>query len=264
MIGILRNSIVACILITALYLVLFYPLVLINRFGWDDLLLVALSITPGIFIMVSIYNLDRYDKEPLWLLALAFILGAIILYLDIDILEYIFSHVNSENKLIRIGQESMITSLIEEFLKFLVVFLIIFPNKHFDEPFDGIVYSVFVAMGFATAENLTFVMQSTTSTAFLRMISAIPAHFVFAVMMGFYLGKAKTHKTALYVSLALIIPFIFHSFYDYFLFMNFVPGLWVGGIITLVLAIYISKNSIIAHLQASPFKQDQAENQQSE
>ncbi len=63
-----------------------------------------------------------------------------------------------------------------------MVFLIIYPNKNFDEPFDGIVYSVFVGMGFATAENLTFVMQWSSSLALLRMVSAIPAHFVFAVI----------------------------------------------------------------------------------
>ena len=89
--NILKESFLASILITALYLVLFYPLVLINKFDWFDMLLVTLSISPGIFIMITIYNLDEYDKEPLWLLALAFIFGAINLHLDIDILDFLFS-----------------------------------------------------------------------------------------------------------------------------------------------------------------------------
>ena len=62
---------------TLLYLVLFYPLVLIHRFDWYDMLLVTLSISPGIFIMFFIYHSDEYDKEPVWLLATCFILGAI-------------------------------------------------------------------------------------------------------------------------------------------------------------------------------------------
>ena len=53
---------------------------------------------------------------------------------------------------------------------------------------------------------------------------------------------------------ALLIPFIFHSLYDYFLFLDFIPGIWVGGIITLLTALYIAKNSITEHLGASPFK----------
>ena len=81
---IIKSSFIGSLLITSLYLVLFYPLILINRFDWYDLLLVMLSISPGIFIMILIYNLDEYDKEPLWLLAICFILGAINLHLDVD------------------------------------------------------------------------------------------------------------------------------------------------------------------------------------
>jgi len=254
--NILKESFLASILITALYLVLFYPLVLINKFDWFDMLLVTLSISPGIFIMVTIYNLDEYDKEPLWLLALAFIFGAINLHLDIDILDFLFSLITAENDFIRIGEEALSVGFTEELLKFLVVMLIIYPNKNFDEPFDGIVYSVFVGMGFATAENLAFVMNGSASLAIMRMLSAVPAHFVFAVIMGYYLGKAKTNKKSqfLYIALSLIVPIFFHSLYDYFLFLENVPFIWVGGFVTLLIAFFIAKSSIIEHLGASPFK----------
>ena len=253
--NILKGSAIATVLITALYLVLFYPLVLIEKLVWYDLLLVTLSIIPGIFIMVSIYNLDKHDKEPLWLLAIAFILGAVNLHWDVDILEFIFSKINVQNNFLRVGEEALSVSITEELLKFLVVFLIIYPNKHFDEPFDGIVYSVFVGMGFATTENLTFVLQGSSSLAFLRMISAVPAHFVFAVMMGFYLGKAKSSKklAPFYILLSLLVPVFFHALYDYFLFLDFISGIWIGGIITLLVAILIAKKSIESHLSASPF-----------
>jgi len=255
-INILKNSIVTTILVTALYLVLFYPLVLIEKLNFYELILVSLSISPGFFIMICIYNLDIHDKEPLWLLAIAFILGAINLHWDVDILDFLINSINADNDFLRIGEEALSVSITEEILKFLVVFFIIYPNKNFDEPFDGIVYSVFVGMGFATAENLTFVLQGSSSLAFLRMISAIPAHFVFAVIMGFYLGKAKSsnNNKIYFIILSLLVPVIFHALYDYFLFLDFVPGLWIGGIITLLVALYISKNSIISHLNASPFK----------
>tara|TARA_B100000768_G_C11262445_1_gene369434 strand:- start:63 stop:848 length:786 start_codon:yes stop_codon:yes gene_type:complete len=254
--NILKESFLASILITALYLVLFYPLVLINKFDWFDMLLVTLSISPGIFIMVTIYNLDEYDKEPLWLLALAFIFGAINLHLDIDILDFLFSLITAENDFIRIGEEALSVGFTEELLKFLVVMLIIYPNKNFDEPFDGIVYSVFVGMGFATAENMTFVLQGGAGLAIMRMLSAIPAHFVFAVIMGYYLGKAKSSKNSqfLFIGLSLLIPVLIHSLYDYFLFLDFVPGLWIGGIVTLILAFFIAKKSMIEALDSSPFK----------
>ena len=210
--------------------------------------------------MVTIYNLDEYDKEPLWLLAIAFIFGAINLHLDIDILDFLFSLITAENDFIRIGEEALSVGFTEELLKFLVVILIIYPNKNFDEPFDGIVYSVFVGMGFATAENMTFVLQGGAGLAVMRMLSAVPAHFVFAVIMGYYLGKAKSSKNSqfLFIGLSLLIPVLIHSLYDYFLFLDFVPGLWIGGIVTLVLTFFVAKKSMVEALDASPFKKKES------
>ena len=206
--------------------------------------------------MVTIYNLDEYDKEPLWLLAIAFIFGAINLHLDIDILNYLQSLITAENDFIRIGEEALSVGFTEELLKFLVVILIIYPNKNFDEPFDGIVYSVFVGMGFATAENMTYVLQGGAGLAVMRMMSAVPAHFVFAVIMGYYLGKAKSSKNKqfLFIIMSLFIPVIIHALYDYFMFLDFVPGLWIGGIVTIVISIFIAKKSMIEALESSPFK----------
>ena len=255
---IFKTSLMTGVIVTALYVVLFYPLVLINIFELKDLMLVALSICPGIFIMALIYNLDEYDKEPLWLLSIAFIFGAVNLHLDVDLLEYFLQFINLENDYLNIGGEALTVSITEEVLKFLVVILILYPNKNFDEPFDGIVYSVFVGMGFATAENLTFVLQGNASLAILRMFSAVPAHFVFAVIMGYYLGKAKTNKKfkLFNILLSLIIPILFHAFYDYFLFLDFIPGIWIGGFVTLFIAFLVAKKSIIEHISASPFKKE--------
>ena len=253
---IIKSSFIGSLLITSLYLVLFYPLILINRFDWYDLLLVMLSISPGIFIMILIYNLDEYDKEPLWLLALSFILGAMNLHWGVEFLEYVFSFINVENNFIRIGEEALTVAITEEVLKFTVVILIIYPNKYFDEPFDGIVYAVFVGMGFATAENLTYVLQGGASLAFFRMVSAVPAHFVFAVIMGYYLGIAKSRRKhqIFYICLSLISPIFCHALYDYFLFLDFVPGLWIGGFVTLYIAFIFAKKAIVEHLESSPFK----------
>ena len=60
---IIKSSLYGSLIITLLYLVLFYPLILIHKFDWYDLLLVSLSISPGILIMIFIYNLDEEDKE---------------------------------------------------------------------------------------------------------------------------------------------------------------------------------------------------------
>ena len=118
----IKSSFLGSLLITSLYLVLFYPLILINRFDWYDLLLVMLSISPGIFIMILIYNLDEYNKEPLWLLAISFILGAINLHLDVDILEYAFSFINVENNFIRIAIIYKFLNINFETINWLIIF----------------------------------------------------------------------------------------------------------------------------------------------
>ena len=111
-------------------------------------------------------------------------------------------------------------------------------------------------MGFATAENLTYVLQGGTSLAFFRMVTAVPAHFVFAVIMGYYLGIAKSKRKyqIFYICLSLIIPIFFHALYDYFLFMNIIPGMFIGGFVTLFIAFVFAKKAIVEHLESSPFQ----------
>jgi RsiW-degrading membrane proteinase PrsW (M82 family) len=120
------------------------------------------------------------------------------------------------------------------------------------------VYAVMVGMGFATAENIIYVWNGDGGTALIRMFSAIPAHAMFAVLMGYLLGKAKfTHRKELYYSImALAVATLFHGVYDYFLFISFVPGIWIGSFVSLVVAFILSRKAILVHQQASPFRTD--------
>jgi RsiW-degrading membrane proteinase PrsW (M82 family) len=71
---------------------------------------------------------------------------------------------------------------------------VLYNNKNFNEPFDGIVYAVIVSMGFATIENIIYVFQYGFATGILRLFTAVPAHAAFGILMGYFLGKAKfTH-----------------------------------------------------------------------
>ena len=112
-----------------------------------------------------------------------------------------------------------------------------------------------VGMGFATLENVLYVFEYGASTGFLRMFTAVPAHATFAVLMGYFLGKAKftRHKEITYSILALLIATAFHGSYDYFWFISYVPGIWLGGILSLIAALILSKKAILLHQQASPF-----------
>ncbi len=110
-------------------------------------------------------------------------------------------------------------------------------------------------MGFATVENMVYVFQYGFATGVLRMFTAVPAHAAFAIIMGYFLGKAKfTHRKEIYFSvIALLAPTLFHGTYDYFWFISFVPGIWMGALLSLAASFILARKAIRLHQQASPF-----------
>ena len=113
-----------------------------------------------------------------------------------------------------------VVGLVEEFSKYVVVRYIAQRNKEFDEPFDGIVYAVMVSMGFATLENILYVYSYGYETGVLRAFTAVPAHATFAVLMGYFMGKAKfSNRTYVFNLTGLLAATLFHGAYDFFLFI---------------------------------------------
>lgn len=223
----------------------------------DVISLLALALAPGVAIGIYIYLKDKHEREPLALLLVSFFYGALSTVVTLFIslpLDFIFS-INELNVIHQFGNAFFKVALVEEFSKFIFIRFILFNNKNFNEPFDGIVYSCMVGMGFATLENILYVFQYGAPTGFIRMFTAVPAHATFAVLMGYFLGKAKfTHRRGFYYSIiALLIATAFHGSYDYFWFIAYVPGIWVGAILSLVAALILSKKAIRIHQDASPF-----------
>jgi RsiW-degrading membrane proteinase PrsW (M82 family) len=219
--------------------------------------LLALALAPGVAIAIYIYLKDKHEREPLSLLLISFLYGvlstAITLFISLP-LDFIFL-INEQNVVHQFGNAFFKVALVEEFSKFIFIRFILYNNKNFNEPFDGIVYACMVGMGFATLENIIYVFQYGAPTGFIRIFTAVPAHATFAVLMGYFLGKAKfTHRKELYYSfLALLIPTAFHGAYDYFWFIAYVPGIWIGAILSLIVALILSSKAIKLHQQSSPF-----------
>jgi protease PrsW len=223
----------------------------------DVISLLALALAPGIAIGIYIYLKDKHEREPLSLLLMSFMYGvlstAVTLLISIPFEAIlVFSEKNAIHQM---GNAFFKVALVEEFSKFIFIRFILYRNKNFNEPFDGIVYACMVGMGFATLENILYVFQYGAPTGFVRMFTAVPAHASFAVLMGYFLGKAKfTHQKELYYSfVALLVATAFHGAYDYFWFIAYVPGIWVGAIVSLIAALILSKRAIRLHQQASPF-----------
>lgn len=221
------------------------------------LILLALALAPGVAIILYIYWKDSHEKEPVGLLLRSFFFGTLSIFVTLLISGIIGLFVQIDEQ--SLGEQAvhafLIVALVEEFSKFIFVRGLLYRNANFNEPMDGIVYAVMVSMGFATFENILYVYEGGLATALARMVTAVPAHATFGVLMGYYLGKAKfEHKKAYYAWHALGVATLFHGAYDYFLFINFVPGIWLGALASLVVGIYLSRKAIRVHQQASPFR----------
>ena len=223
--------------------------------------LLALALAPGTAIIIYIYLKDKHEREPLFLLLVSFVYGilstAVTLLISWPLNAFVV--LQPGNLVDEFYSAFFKVALVEEFSKFLFIRFVLFRNKNFNEPFDGIVYAVMVGMGFASLENVLYVFQYGFETAIWRMFTAVPAHATFAVLMGFFLGKAKFAKRRklLYMCTAVLAATFFHGSYDYFWFIAQVKdvwaGIWLGAIASLVVGVLLSRSAIRIHQQASPF-----------
>jgi RsiW-degrading membrane proteinase PrsW (M82 family) len=221
--------------------------------------LLLLAVAPVTIIILYIYFKDTFEKEPIKFLGKNFLLGFTVSILLTAILggfaAKIFPLTDSRNVLQQILQAFIVVALVEEFSKYVIVKFYAQRNKEFNEPFDGIVYAVMVSMGFATLENILYVVQHGVEVGILRAFTAVPAHATFAILMGYFMGKAKFSKNKVLLNLTgLLFATLFHGAYDFFLFINFIPGISMGAFVSLIIGIVLSKKAIKLHQNSSAFK----------
>ncbi|MGB7604335.1 MAG: glutamic-type intramembrane protease PrsW [Lutisporaceae bacterium] len=186
------------------------------------MLLLISAVAPSLALLYYVYLRDKYEKEPRKLLFKAFALGSlavvpiVIVELRLDLFDM------ATDSLVAAGYTAFVVAgLVEESFKYFIFWFFVWRNKNFNERYDGIVYSVFISLGFATTENIGYVMLSGFHTAFIRSLTAVPAHALFGIIMGYYFGKARfsegrIRKKSLFF--ALIIPIALHGVYDFILF----------------------------------------------
>ena len=197
-------------------------------------ILLFFSLLPIVLILVTIYNLDK-SKEPLILLLIFFVLGILSCFAVVEIsklLEFFLPLMGKSSKdlnFIEIIIYAFVgVALVEEFCKWIVTYVIGYNNKEFDEVYDIIVYSVFMALGFAFFENILYIFHiGELQVAILRAILAVPAHASYAIFMGYYLSLAKQEKINnnrkkefKYTILSILVPTLLHGIYDYCLMSN--------------------------------------------
>jgi len=193
---------------------------------------IALAIAPGLAICIYIFYRDIYNSEPALNLFVCFFLGCLAI-IPAFVFERSFAFTLNGSISGAAIYAYLIVGSSEEVSKFIGLRFYAYRRKSFDEPFDGIVYSVMVSMGFATLENIMYVMQFASAdqgyqVAFQRMFLTVPAHATFAVVMGYYIGKAKFDRGISFalMFLGLLGAIFFHGTFDFFIFVK--DATWVG------------------------------------
>ena len=201
------------------------------------LLLFGIAILPVIILMVDIYHQDKYQKEPIKTLAKAFIGGMIAIALDILIVTGI-QYLAGDSAITKTVFFSAFleAGIPEEFSKFLIFMLFIWRDKNFDEYFDGIVYATFIGLGFACVENIEYVFMFGFGTGVVRALLSVPGHFLFGVVMGYFLSMAKFHpeKRGTYLISGLLLAMIAHGLFDWLLIVSSALGAGLGSILYFV------------------------------
>jgi len=186
---------------------------------------IAIAMAPGIAICLFIFYKDVYNREPKLNLIVSFILGCAAIFPAIWF-EQAFSY-TIDGSITGVAIFSYaVVGFSEEASKFIGLRFYSYRQKSFDEPLDGIVYSVMVSMGFATLENVMYVMKYAEvgqglQVGIQRMFLSVPAHASFGVVMGYFVGKAKFNpaNSFLIMLTGLLFAIFFHVPYDFFLFI---------------------------------------------
>ena len=188
------------------------------------IILLAAAVLPAAFLLYRVYKMDTIEKEPWSILRKLLLWGAlsgIPAALVESLLTGVVQNLLEEGTLLyNFVFGFIVAALVEERFKFFFLYKFTFKNPAFNYRFDGVVYAVFVSMGFAILENVLYVFQGGLGVALSRALLALPLHAACGVYMGIAYGQQKVnslYKSASFGSVAracLPVPILIHGFYD--------------------------------------------------
>lgn len=211
----------------------------------DSLLILAVALLPALLLFLYIWKKDP-QKEPTSQLLKAVVWGAAICIpvaiAELFIMNMLFE--DGPSTLLGTTAEAFfVAALPEETFKLLALWLVLRKNPYFDEHFDGIVYAVCVGLGFAAIENITYLFgyDEWVGVAIGRSLLAVPGHYAFAIIMGYYYSIYHfVDDSPKVAACVLLVPVLAHGIYDA-LAMSGIVNEMVGGIAFLVLVFFCIK-----------------------
>lgn len=212
-------------------------------------MIISIALLPILILVYYIYHKDKKSPEPTGQLVKAFFYGILSVPLSfcmsipLGLIGVFPTEVTSI--LGSVSTAFFGAAIPEEIAKFIMLWLLLRKNPYFDEKMDGIVYAVFVSLGFAALENIMYIFsneEAYLSVGIARAIFAVPGHFCFGILMGYYYSLAKFYPKMSKKNKALILaaPIIVHGLYDSILFIiNVTPAL--SGVLLIVFLVFCHK-----------------------
>jgi len=209
------------------------------------------ALAPALLLVFVFVKSDRFP-EPTPVIGWTFFWGVVIVFPVIMLATQFDGFVEGlENPYhAALARASLQAGLVEEAFKLLVVVGYCMRHSTFDEPMDGLVYGAVASLGFAGLENVLYVSEALggdwRDVAIMRALTAVPAHAVFGVIMGFYCARAHfdPDRRRKWLIMAFLVPGVLHSLYDWPLFiLNYVadPAPELGEQMTMIwFAIFVS------------------------
>ena len=192
-----------------------------------NLFLLSITILPPILIVIIFATSDKF-KEPNKEIFLVFISGILITipaYLTNNFLLDLYLNYSFIGK--GLAESFLSAAAVEEGLKFLILYFVVYRLREFNEPMDAIVYGVCASLGFAALENIYYVLNASALDVnpirmlIERSVFPLAAHGIFRVFMGyFFMRYVFVHKSKS-LFLSFLIPYLLHGFYNYFIGINY-------------------------------------------
>jgi len=183
-------------------------------------------VAPALFWIGYLYYKDRKQPEPLIHVGLTYILGFVagfVCFKAYGLLPAIGvpgdpSLLIEGNRLLFLLYCILVVGLVEEFFKMIPFLLIVRHFKSFDEKVDGIIYAAVIALGFASFENLNYLLYLDGFQLFGRAIASPLTHTVFASIWGYRTGLTLLSKRPVFwpALSSLIAAALIHGLFDFF------------------------------------------------
>lgn len=224
------------------------------------LVLLAAALLPAIILWYYIWKQDPQPEPTSWLVKAALYGAAICI--PVAVIEMLIDQVlfgEGPTTVIESTIQAFFTAALpEEAFKLLALWCVLRKNTFFDEHFDGIVYAVCVSLGFAAVENIFYVMgeeENWIGVAISRALMAVPGHYAFGVLMGYYYSVYHfVNHSPKVASCILLVPVAAHGIYDALALSGLVNP-YIGGLSFFVLIWFcvkmhkIAKTKIIAQIE---------------